>query len=347
VDDHFLLETTIVGSRNALVLLGLLGSLLAVVREFIPPDDKVIEPNKTMLDIATHTHYLPDEWVNKAHTPPVQNEFFSLFRYKAQLWLNEAFGIIFAPIIMIFFLPRNAEGIIQFFRDYTVEKTELPMCRFASFDMELGNKDYLPKITKPHEPEPTIPIPNPLPVEEPILPYSDPDKLPKRTTSLALTGTQSIPTLFKDVQRRKKPYDVIIPMPEDDDEDDKDKKKSKKKEKKKDHRIDRDQDILMNRDDHLIPLHSSGELIDFGSSGPVKPSKYGKMELSIINFKSNYPKWAPLDQQRHDIDQFLNEVTSSSLDLTYLALRSTDSLESSVYGYYSSLNHDSVTLQKS
>jgi len=124
------------------------------------------------------------------------------------------------------------------------------------------------------------------------------------------------------------------------------KRNPRKKKKKKKDRIDRDQDILMNRDEHLIPLHSSVEPIDFGS-GPVKPSKYGKMELSIINFKTNYPKWAPLDQQRHDIDQFLNEVTTSSLDLTYLALRTPDSLESSVYGYYSSLNPESMTSHRS
>jgi len=301
------------------------------------------------LEIATHTHYLPDERQNRAHTPAVQNEFFGLYRYKALLWLNEALGIIFAPIIMIFFLPRNAEGIIHFFRDYTIESLDLPMCRFASFDMELGNKNYYPKSSqKPSKEEPQSPTSKPVTPEESLLPPPELEKQPKRISSLALTGTQSIPTLFKDTQRRRK-SEVVIDLPIEEDDDDKDKKKSKRDKKEPSRRYERhpDNTISMHRDEHLIPLQQSDQIDPI--SGSVKPSKYGKMELSIINFKTNYPKWTPLDQQRYDIDQFLNDMNySSSIEFSNPSLRnySLDSLESSIYGYYSSLNTDSVTLQR-
>jgi len=227
-----------------------------------------------MLDIATHTHYLPDEWIDRAHTRNVQNEFFSLYRYKALLWINEALGIILAPLVMIFFLPRNAEGIIQFFRDYTIEQDNLPMCRFASFDFkELGNKDYSPNSNPvPERTERVVPPPR--------REFKEYEKKSKKREdkSIRLTGTQSIPTLFRDTRRRD--------------------------DKRNESLLGNSSTIQIEND--IIELRPDEQIV-------TKPSKYGKMELSLLNFRTSYPKWIPSNDLQHDIDQFFGDLNSSSV----------------------------------
>jgi hypothetical protein len=298
-DDHFLLETQI-GSRSALVLLGILGSLLAVVREFIPPDDKVIEPNKTMKEISKHTHYLPEHWISSqgilAHKPQVQAEFFALYRHKALIYLNEALGIILAPLVMIFFLPRNAELIIQFFRDYTVEIVDLPMCSFASFDPKLGNKNFF--LTTPLIPD-TIPeeslsqytLKRPLfplePESEPEPDSEHPEFTRRLTKPDQLIGTQAIRGLLKDRGSHRSSDEVIIEINESQDY------------PRRTRPRPNDEDLISLQSSNLIPL----------VSGSVQSSKNGKMELSILNFKTNYPKWT----LAQDIDQFITDMNSTLL----------------------------------
>jgi len=264
-----------------------------------------------MKEISKHTHYLPEHWISSqgilAHKPQVQAEFFALYRHKALIYLNEALGIILAPLVMIFFLPRNAELIIQFFRDYTVEIVDLPMCSFASFDPKLGNKDFFrttplipdtipeeslsqytlkrPLLRPDSDPDPD---PDPDPVPDPEL---DSERYPEFTRRPSkpdqLIGTQAIRGLLKDRGSRRNSDEVIIEINE-----------SQKYPRRARPR---------SNDEDLIPLQSS-TLIPF-VSGSVKSSKYGKMELSILNFKTNYPKWT----SAQDIDRFITDLNSSLL----------------------------------
>jgi len=41
---------------------------------------------------------------------------------------------------------------------------------------------------------------------------------------------------------------------------------------------------------------------------PPKPSKYGKMEMSLLNFKNSYPKWTPMGDSKKQIENFLDNV---------------------------------------
>lgn len=41
-----------------------------------------------MMQVAAHTHYMPEHWRGKAHTVEVRTELLGLFHYKAQLFLE-------------------------------------------------------------------------------------------------------------------------------------------------------------------------------------------------------------------------------------------------------------------
>nr|KAJ3418122.1 autophagy protein atg9 [Polyrhizophydium stewartii] len=123
--------------RSAFFYIGVLGTILALSRTLVPPENEVFEPEKWMREVALETHYLPDEWRDRAHTEDVRAEFERLFELRLLLSLQELLSIVFAPIILYYSLPPCAPAIIDFFREFTVHVDSLGyVCSFAVFDFK-------------------------------------------------------------------------------------------------------------------------------------------------------------------------------------------------------------------
>jgi hypothetical protein len=67
-----------------------------------------------------------------------------LFAYRIVLFITEILSVLFTPFVLMISLPRCAEHLMQFFRDFTVFEEGLgPVCKFALFDLKHnGNRDY-------------------------------------------------------------------------------------------------------------------------------------------------------------------------------------------------------------
>lgn len=54
-----------------------------------PSPPPILYPSLFRLpQVASHTHYMPEHWVGKAHTLGVRKELLTMFHYKAQLFVE-------------------------------------------------------------------------------------------------------------------------------------------------------------------------------------------------------------------------------------------------------------------
>jgi len=238
------------------------------------------------------------------------------------MWLTEAAGIIIAPLIMIFSLPSNAEEIVTFFREFTVEQMEnVPMCRFASFDMkQLGNIDYTPALFEQPQTAPVV-VPTKVSTDEEQLPVPTP---PTITTAMSVPTSTSMttPSLAMGNLRRRKEDSEIVELELEEEEEEEKEKKAKAKGLKK-MALDGTKNIrdmfqktksksrekLEHTDSILLRPEIPTITDDFQTEiTSPKPSKYGKMEMSLLNFKNTYPKWNPHGDGKQQIQKFLDNV---------------------------------------
>ncbi|TPX48763.1 hypothetical protein SeMB42_g00331 [Synchytrium endobioticum] len=144
LDEDFLLEFQITQGQTVLFYIGVFGGVAAVARGMVPEETQVVAPEPLFREVVEFTHYLPSDWRGKLHTEEVRNEFGVLFEYKIVLFLHEILSVVFAPLILFFSLPGCAEGIVDFFREFTVSVDALGhVCSFAVFDFKRhGNIKY-------------------------------------------------------------------------------------------------------------------------------------------------------------------------------------------------------------
>ncbi|KAJ1962803.1 autophagy protein atg9 [Dipsacomyces acuminosporus] len=138
VDNELSLEFEITHHRTVLFYIGLFGAILAAARGMVPADEQeYLHPAWIIRDVLEDLQYMEPEWRGKLDTTKVRRDFESLFNYKLASFLNELLGVITAPFIMYFSLPRCADGLIDFFREFSVHVDHLGyVCSFAVFDFE-------------------------------------------------------------------------------------------------------------------------------------------------------------------------------------------------------------------
>jgi len=129
----FLTQTKLIGDWNALVVLGCIGTILAGLRKVVPSERTVYEPKKNILDLSTVTHYYPKRWIGNEHTEETYQEIFRLYPYSVLTFFWEMLGIFLAPLQMIF-MARNADAIIEYMRDNTVQLNKTAVyCKHGCF----------------------------------------------------------------------------------------------------------------------------------------------------------------------------------------------------------------------
>ncbi|KAJ3305114.1 autophagy protein atg9 [Kappamyces sp. JEL0829] len=142
-EEEFQQGFEITPNRSALFYIGIFGSILAVTQG-LTLENIVHEPQRWMNEVVLDTHYLPDEWRDRAHLPSVRDEFAGMFNHKLVLLLYELLSVLLVPIILYTSLPNCAGQIIDFVREFTVQVESIGhICSFAVFDFERhGNVKY-------------------------------------------------------------------------------------------------------------------------------------------------------------------------------------------------------------
>lgn len=143
--DERLLERDLAYGRQLVWWLALLGVILAAARALvIEHSTAAFDPGLALLEVAAHTHHLPRHWRGRAHTLEVQEEFASLFRYRALLFLEELASVVLTPVLLWYSLPRCVDRVLQFVEAHTVHIEGVgDACSLAAFDLRRhGNSKY-------------------------------------------------------------------------------------------------------------------------------------------------------------------------------------------------------------
>lgn len=120
--------------RTALFYITILGAVWTVCKNSVSDDYNVFDPEKTISELASYTHYLPDEWNGRYHTEEVKNEFCKLYNLRIIILLRELASLVLTPFILWFSLPKSADKIVEFFRETSVYVDGLGyVCKYAMF----------------------------------------------------------------------------------------------------------------------------------------------------------------------------------------------------------------------
>ncbi|GMH34130.1 hypothetical protein BSKO_01964 [Bryopsis sp. KO-2023] len=147
--DDGVMENGHLQGRNLVWWAALLTVILRMSRGLIQ-EQTAFDPEGEMRAVVEYTHFVPRRWRGKAHTKEVQQEFQSLFQYKAQIFLEELASVVLTPFVLYFSLPRSAGAILEFVRKFTLHKSGVgDVCSFADFKFDPhGNRKYASPFQK-------------------------------------------------------------------------------------------------------------------------------------------------------------------------------------------------------
>lgn len=138
-DPDVFLKFDITPERSVLFYLGVFGPLWAITNGMIPDENLVFDPEYALRNVVEYTHYMPNHWQNRLHSDDVKREFSTLYQLKLVIFFEEVFSILITPFLLWFSLPKCADQIIDFFREFTVHVDGVGyVCSFAVFDFKKG-----------------------------------------------------------------------------------------------------------------------------------------------------------------------------------------------------------------
>lgn len=143
---------------HVLTVMTVLGAAVAGARVFIPDENLVFSPEKSLTQVLSHIHYFPCVWQGEAHTYKVMTELGLLFPYTAIYLVDELLSPVITPIILIFHLRYKSQEIIDFFRNFTVDVVGVgDVCSFAQMDVRRhGNPGW--QTDDQTTSEPSVPL---------------------------------------------------------------------------------------------------------------------------------------------------------------------------------------------
>jgi autophagy-related protein 9 len=119
--------------------IGILGAVWAFARGRVAEEESVFDPEYAMRNVMEYTHYFPNHWEGRLHSFDVMQEFSELYKLKPVIFLEELFGIITTPLLLLFTLPGCSDLIVDFFREFTVHVDGVGyVCSFAVFNFKKG-----------------------------------------------------------------------------------------------------------------------------------------------------------------------------------------------------------------
>ncbi|KAF2402268.1 APG9-domain-containing protein [Trichodelitschia bisporula] len=126
-----------IAGKTVLFWLGVFGTVYMATRPASLHDEMVLDPEHHLKRVIECTHYYPESWQKRLHTDEVRQEFSTLYQLKIILFLQELASVILTPFVFLISLPRCAEALIDFIREFTIHVDGLGhVCSFAIFDFK-------------------------------------------------------------------------------------------------------------------------------------------------------------------------------------------------------------------
>lgn len=147
-------DEDVLNVEHVLTIITVLGSIIAVCRVFLPDENMIFCPEKTLTAVIAHIHYFPvDDWKGRAHTYDIMNHLNDIFPYTALALVQELMSPILTPFILLLMLRPRSRDVIDFFRNFTVDVTGVgDVCSFAQMDVRRhGNPDWQSPINEEDE----------------------------------------------------------------------------------------------------------------------------------------------------------------------------------------------------
>eukprot|EP00743_Colponemidia_sp_Colp-15_P003505 GILK01003783.1.p1 GENE.GILK01003783.1~~GILK01003783.1.p1 ORF type:complete len:674 (+),score=105.22 GILK01003783.1:92-2113(+) len=143
--DESLLLYIKIAEKNFLWYIAVFGTVVAICRGLINDQRGFcFEPEEAIKRVVQYTHFMPPRWRGRCHRLSTRNEFAHLFQYRVVLLIEEILSVVYTPFVLIFSLPKLADEIVQFIRDFTVDMDGVGhVCGFGLFDFQkYGNIEY-------------------------------------------------------------------------------------------------------------------------------------------------------------------------------------------------------------
>lgn len=250
---------------------------------FIPPDIPQRFTKTELYDqVLQHIHYVPHNY--PPFTPQARASMADLFQYKLVRLLEDLLSTVATPYIMVRHLRSRSLDIVDFFRNYTVEIIGTgDVCVFSLMNIkENGNPAWNPKMS-------------------PSKPVFSEERILSDTTDKSKSRKGAKPRGLADSHL------------------------SDEEENFDSHRLEtvnlgpNEQDSTFNReagdeeDDDFNPsrrvVHQFERETIHNRATPLQ-TEFGKLELSLINFKLQNPSWNPASETQKE---FIHQVTSQAL----------------------------------
>lgn len=138
VNEDLLMHFELAEGKSIIWFFGLFGAILSLSRALIPnPRAQYFDKVGLIEEVSAHLHYSPESWKRHPESISVREELKDLFPSRYQLFGRELLGLLLNPFILYHSLPKNAEELVEFFREFSVQVDGLGyVCSFALFDFE-------------------------------------------------------------------------------------------------------------------------------------------------------------------------------------------------------------------
>ncbi|CCD22362.1 autophagy protein ATG9 NDAI_0A02040 [Naumovozyma dairenensis CBS 421] len=135
VDSENFINFEITNDKSVVFFFTIFGAIWTVSRNAVSQEYNTFNPEETVRELASYTHYLPKEWKNAYHTEEVKNDFCKLYNLRIVILLRELTSLVLTPFVLWFALPRSAENIVDFFREASTYVDGLGyVCKYAMFE---------------------------------------------------------------------------------------------------------------------------------------------------------------------------------------------------------------------
>lgn len=143
-------DEDVMAVEHVLTLLSVLTFAVIFCSSFIPDENLVFNPEKSLTAVLAHIHYFPETWKGRAHTHEVMGELGELFPFRVEYLIGELCSPILTPFILFFNLRPKAPQLVDFFRNFTVDVVGVgDVCSFAQMDVRRhGNAEWQTALTE-------------------------------------------------------------------------------------------------------------------------------------------------------------------------------------------------------
>jgi len=138
------IDEDVLSVDHVLTVMTCLAAVVSIARSFIPDEHLIWCPEKLLMTVLSHIHYMPDSWKGNAHTWQTRDEFSQLFQYKFVRLLEELLSPVITPFVLCFALRKKSLDIVDFFRNFSVDVVGVgDVCSFAQMDVRRhGNPEW-------------------------------------------------------------------------------------------------------------------------------------------------------------------------------------------------------------